>query len=83
MLTIKVLGSGCPNCKKVEGIVRQTIAKMGLEAEVIKVTDYAEMIQYNIMSTPGLVVNEKLVSAGKIPTEAQVTTWLADALETA
>ena len=45
---------------------------MGVEAEMIKVTDYAEMMQYNIMSTPGLVINEKLVSAGKIPTEAQV-----------
>jgi len=83
MLTIKVLGSGCANCKKVEQIVHQAVSKMSLEASVIKVTDYAEMMQYNIMSTPGLVVNEKLVSAGKIPTVAQVTTWLTDALEKA
>ena len=83
MLTIKVLGSGCANCKKVEQIVRQAIMNMGLEAEVIKVTDYAEMMQYNLVSTPGLVINEKLVSAGRIPTEAQVTTWLTDSLETA
>ena len=82
MLTVKVLGSGCATCKRVEEIVRQAIAKMGLQAEVIKVTDYADMMQYNIMSTLGLVVNEKLVSAGKIPTEAQVTTWLTDAFET-
>ena len=82
MLTIKVLGSGCANCKKVEAIALQAVASMGVEAEVIKVTEYADMMQYDIMSTPGLVINEKLVSAGKIPTEAQVMTWLADALET-
>jgi small redox-active disulfide protein 2 len=81
MLTIKVLGSGCANCKKVEAIARQAIDNMRVEAEVIKVTEYADMMQYDIMSTPGLVINEKLVSAGKIPTEAQVMTWLADALE--
>ncbi len=56
---------------------------MGIEAEVIKVTDYAEIMAYNIMSTPGLVINEKVVSSGRIPTPAEVTTWLANALETA
>jgi small redox-active disulfide protein 2 len=83
MLTIKVLGSGCANCKKVEAIAKQAVANMGVEAEVIKLTEYADMMQYNIMSTPGLVINEKLVSAGRIPSEAQVTSWLAEALETA
>jgi len=81
MLTIKVLGSGCANCKKVEAIARQAIANMGVEADVIKVTDYADIMQYNIMSTPGLVINEKLVSAGRIPAEAQIITWIAEALE--
>lgn len=83
MLTVKVLGSGCASCKNVEQLARQAIAKLDLEAEVIKVTDYAEMMQYNILSTPGLVINDKLVCAGRIPTEAQVTSWLIDALETA
>lgn len=82
MLIIKVLGSGCANCKKVEEIVRQVIAKMALEAEVVKVTDYAEMMQYDIMSTPGLVINEKLVCSGRIPSEAEITTFLTDTLET-
>jgi len=81
MLTIKVLGSGCANCKKVEAIARQAVANMGVEADVIKVTDYADIMQYNIMSTPGLVINEKLVSAGRIPAEAQIITWIAEALE--
>jgi len=83
MITIKVLGSGCPNCKKVESIARQVVGKMGIEAEFIKVTDFNQIMQYNIMSTPGLVVNEKLVCAGRIPGPAEVTTWLVNAKQTA
>jgi hypothetical protein len=53
-----------------------------LQAEIIKVTEYPEIMKYNIMSTPGLVVNEKIVSTGRIPTSAEVTAWLTTALET-
>lgn len=83
MLTIKVLGSGCANCKRVEQIVRKTITDMGIEAEVVKVTEYADIMAYNVMSTPGLVINEKIVSTGRIPAPAEITTWLTSALETA
>jgi small redox-active disulfide protein 2 len=83
MLVVKVLGSGCANCKKVEAVARQAVAKLGVEAQVEKVTDYADIMKYPIMSTPGLVINEKLVSAGRIPTEAEVTTWLTSAQEAA
>jgi small redox-active disulfide protein 2 len=80
MLTIKVLGSGCANCKRVEQIARKVVEEMSLDAEIIKVTDYADIMAYNILSTPGLVVNEKVVSSGRIPTPAEVTTWLVDAV---
>jgi len=79
MLTIKILGPGCANCKKLDALAHQAAESMNLQAEFIKVTDHAEIMQYNIMSTPGLVVNEKLVSAGRIPSVAEITTWLADA----
>ena len=82
MLTIKVLGSGCANCKRVEAVARQAVSDLGIEAEVIKVTEYSEIMQYDVMSTPGLVINEKVVSAGRIPNAAEVTTWLTNALET-
>lgn len=83
MLTIKVLGSGCANCKRVEQIARKVVTNLGVEAEVIKVTDYADIMAYNVLATPGLVVNEKLVSSGRIPSEAEVTTFLVNALEAA
>ncbi len=81
MLTIKVLGSGCANCKRVEQIARKVANDMSLDAEIIKVTDYPEIMKYNILSTPGLVINEKVVSSGRIPNEAEVTAWVADALQ--
>jgi small redox-active disulfide protein 2 len=84
MLNIKVLGSGCPNCKKVEAIARQAVDHMGLQVEFVKVSDYNKILAYNILSTPGLVINEKVVCAGRIPTEAEITTWLTNAeMETA
>jgi len=83
MLTIKILGSGCSNCKKVEAIARQAAADLSIEATFVKVTEHQDMMAYNILSTPGLVINEKLVCAGRIPTPAEVTTWLVNALEAA
>jgi small redox-active disulfide protein 2 len=80
MLTIKVLGSGCPNCKKLEALTRQAVEGLAIEAEVIKVTDYNNIMAYNIMSTPALVINEKLVSYGRIPSPAEITTFLTNAL---
>jgi small redox-active disulfide protein 2 len=82
MLTIKVLGSGCPNCKKVEEITRKALNDLGFEADLVKVTDYNEITKYPILSTPGLVINEQVVSAGRIPSQAEVTTWLTTAVST-
>lgn len=83
MLTIKILGSGCANCKRVEQIAHKVVSEMGIEAEIIKVTDYNDIMAYNVLSTPGLVINEKVVSSGRIPTPAEVTTWVANTLATA
>jgi small redox-active disulfide protein 2 len=80
MLDIKVLGPGCDNCKKVEAIAKQAVANLGTEATIEKIVDRAEYPKYSLLYTPGLVINNKLVCAGRIPTEAEVMTWVADAL---
>lgn len=80
MLTIKVLGPGCDNCKKVESVARLAASGLGVDANFVKITEWNEIQQYPILATPGLVINEKVVCAGRIPTEAEVTTWLANEL---
>lgn len=80
MLDIKVLGPGCDNCKKVEAIARQAVTNFGIDAQFEKVTNRADYPKYGLMYTPGLVINNKLVCAGRIPTEAEVMTWLANAM---
>ena len=80
MLDIKVLGPGCDNCKKVEAIARQAAMNLGVEAQFEKVTDRAKYPKYGLMYTPGLVINNKLVCGGRIPTPEEVMTWVADAL---
>lgn len=76
MLNVKVLGSGCANCKRLEAMVNKVVAEHGLQAEVEKVTDYAQMMRWNLMTTPGLVVNDTLVASGRIPTETEIAAWL-------
>jgi len=80
MLSIKVLGPGCANCVQVEQVARVAANSLAVEAKIVKVTDYAEIRKYPILATPGLVVNEQLVCAGRIPNVAEVTTWLTTAL---
>lgn len=76
MLTVKILGSGCANCKKLEAVARAAAASAGLEAEFVKVTDMKAILAFDLLATPGLVINEKLVSSGRIPTQAEVRQWL-------
>jgi small redox-active disulfide protein 2 len=80
MLTVKVLGSGCPNCQRLESETRAALdgADPSIEYEVIKVTDYADIVSYGVMSTPALVINEKVVSAGRIPKAEQIIQWARD-----
>ena len=76
MLSIKVLGPGCANCRKLEEIAREAVASLGVAAEIDKVTDMQQIIDYGVLKTPGLVINGKLVSSGRIPTPQSVADWI-------
>ena len=65
-MVVKILGSGCKNCVKLAENTKAALTELGLEAELVKVTDFSEIAKYGIMSTPGLVVDEKVVSFGKV-----------------
>ena len=80
MISVKVLGTGCSKCRTLEARVRDVVAKNNLPAEVTKVEDIQEMISYGIMTTPALVINEKVKSYGIIPKEEQILTWLNEGI---
>jgi small redox-active disulfide protein 2 len=79
-MEIKVLGGGCANCKRLEKITQQALAELGVEATVTKVTDFSEIMAYEILTTPGLVIDEKVVSSGRVPSKAEVTSMITSAL---
>jgi len=81
MLQIKILGTGCPNCKKLDEETKKAVSNLAIEAEFEKVTDYQKIMEYDILSTPGLVINEMVVSSGKIPSQGEITSYLTSALE--
>ena len=78
-MIIKVLGPGCNNCKNLERVARKAIDELGLDATVEKVTDYPTIVSYGVMSTPALVVDEKLVLSGRVPSVGQLRELLASA----
>jgi small redox-active disulfide protein 2 len=76
MITIKILGPGCANCRKLEEVARSAVASLKVEAEIIKVTDLQEIIAGGVLKTPGLMINGRLMSSGRIPPPATVAEWI-------
>ncbi|MDY7040699.1 MAG: thioredoxin family protein [Chloroflexota bacterium] len=79
-MEVKILGTGCPRCKRVEQVAHQAAEQAGIEATFSKVTDMEAILNYPITSTPGLVINEKVVCSGRIPAVAEVMSWMTTAL---
>jgi small redox-active disulfide protein 2 len=79
MLTIKVFGPGCGNCRKLEEIATKALAEAGVQGEVIKVTDVPSIVAADVLKTPGLSINGKLVSTGRIPAPESVLQWIREA----
>lgn len=75
-MNIKVLGSGCPNCLKLEKLCKEVVSENGIDAEIEKVTDINKFAEMGVMMTPGLIVNDKVLSQGKIPTKTTLEHWL-------
>ncbi|MGE5435624.1 MAG: thioredoxin family protein [Syntrophothermus sp.] len=78
MVSVKILGVGCPKCRNLEAKVRELLVNNNIEAEVTKVDDIVKIMGYGIMMTPGLVVNEKVKSSGIIPPDEQILNWLEE-----
>ncbi len=74
---VKILGPGCRNCRNLEAHTRQALDQLGLDASVEKVTDYAEIAGYGVLSTPGLVVDEKVVVSGRVPGADEIADLLS------
>jgi small redox-active disulfide protein 2 len=77
-MNIKILGTGCAKCQALENKVRNIIEKEAINAEITKVTDLKKIMSYGVMMTPGLVINEKVVSFGNIPSESQILSWIKE-----
>jgi small redox-active disulfide protein 2 len=77
-MEIKILGTGCPRCQEVEKRTLDVLTEMNLAADVQKITDIKKIMEYKIMGTPGLVINGKVKSAGKIPAKSQIKQWIEE-----
>jgi len=75
LMRIEILGVGCPKCGKTGELIEETLEKIGVEAEIVHVTDLDEIIQRGVMMTPAVVVDGIIKVEGKIPTEAQIRQW--------
>lgn len=76
MKTIKILGTGCPKCKQTETAVRKAVADLGADADIQKVEDIQEIMQYNILSTPAVVIDEVVQIKGRVPKAAELEALL-------
>ena len=75
-MEIKVLGPGCPKCKKTEELVREAVAESGVEARVVKVTDMLDIARHGVFGTPAVIVDGKVKSVGKVPSKEEIKKWI-------
>ena len=78
MKIIKVLGTGCPSCVSTENVVTEVVKELNIDAQIIKVTEIMDIMMYDVMRTPAIVVDEKVVFKGKVPSKNEATALLVD-----
>lgn len=81
-INIKILGTGCPKCKQTTAIVQEVISENNIDATIEKVEDIMEIMKYNVMSTPALVINDEIKIKGRVPSKAEITALLMENLLT-
>ncbi len=79
-MNIKILGPGCARCDQLEKTTREVLKELGIDATVEEVKDINKIVEYAVLTTPGLIINEELVCAGRVPTKAELAHLIADAL---
>ncbi len=77
-MKIKILGPGCKNCEKLEQEVKNTLAELNVPADVEKVEDTNKIMEYDVFMTPGLVINDKVKTSGKVPKQDQIKKWIQE-----
>ena len=75
-MEVKILGTGCPKCQRLEQVTREAAAEAGIEIQVVKVKDINDIMAYDIVATPGLVINGVVKASGHIPQKAEIVVWL-------
>ena len=80
-MKIKILGTGCAKCHQLEQTARQAVKELAIDATIEEVKDMKKIMEYPILTTPGLVVNEELVCSGRIPTKSEVTRFIINAMD--
>ena len=80
-MKLEILGSGCANCQKLEAVTKEAVADLAIaDVDVVKVTDMKDIMGYGVMSTPGLVIDGKVVSSGRVPSKAEVASMITTEL---
>jgi len=79
-MNIKILGPGCARCQQLEKNTKDVVKELGIDAEIEEVKDINKIMEYPILTTPGLVINEQLLCAGRVPTKAEITQLITNAL---
>ena len=80
-MKIKVLGPGCARCHQLEETAKEVVKELGIDAEVEEIKDIKKIVEYPILTTPGLVIDERLVCSGRVPSKAELVTFITTALD--
>jgi small redox-active disulfide protein 2 len=80
-MKIKILGTGCAKCNQLEKATREVVRELGIDADIEEVRDIKKIIEYPILTTPGLIVNEDVVCSGRVPNKAEITQFITNALD--